>query len=66
MCKYCETNIWDNCLKLWTGDLICDTKHESCKIVFEVDDYYIHLSGSHEDYSEPISYCPFCGRKLNE
>ena len=64
MCKYCETDIWNNCSQFYRGELICDTKYESCEIVYEDDDYHIHLSGSYEDYSEPISYCPFCGRKL--
>ena len=31
-----------------------------------VGNFYIYLSGSYEDFSEPIKYCPFCGRKLNE
>lgn len=67
MCKYCETNTWDNCMKLWMGELICDTKYECCKIIQkDDDDYHIYLSGNYEDYSEPISYCPFCGRKLKK
>lgn len=65
MCKYCETNTQDNLSQFWMGELICDTKYESCKIVRKNDDHYIYLSGSYEDYSELISYCPFCGKKLN-
>ena len=68
MCKYCDvkpsSNVWDTdeC-----GDMICNTKYEGCKIVKSDDDnFYIYLSGSYEDFSEPIKYCPFCGRKLNE
>ena len=45
---------------------ICDGKYEYCKIVYNNDKYYIVLRGSYEDYSEPISWCPFCGRKLKE
>ena len=66
MCKYCETDTWNNFSQFWMGEVICDTKYEECKIVHENDDYYIYLVGSYEDYSEPISYCPFCGRKLKE
>lgn len=66
MCKYCETDTWDNISKFWMGEVICDNTYEDCKIVHTDDDYYIYLIGSYEDYSEPISYCPFCGRKLKE
>lgn len=66
MCKYCDTDTFDNLSRVWLGELICNTKYESCKIVLDNDDYYIYLSGNYEDYSEPISYCPFCGRKLKE
>lgn len=45
---------------------ICDGKYENCKIVYNNDKYYIVLRGSYETYSDPISWCPFCGRKLNE
>ena len=53
-------------MQLWMGELICNTDYESCKIVNENDDYCFYLSGTYEDWSEPISYCPFCGRKLKE
>lgn len=43
---------------------ICDGKYQYCKIVYCNDNYYIALRGSYETYSEPISWCPFCGRKL--
>jgi hypothetical protein len=66
MCKYCETDTWDNISQFWMGELICDTQYECCKIIHKNDDYHIRLSGSYEDYSDPISYCPFCGRKLKE
>jgi hypothetical protein len=66
MCKYCEVKPscydWD---KNEYGDIICDTKYEGCKISKSDDgNFYIYLSGSYEDFSEPISFCPFCGRKL--
>ena len=68
MCKYCDTkpssNVWDTdeC-----GEMICNTKYECCSIAKSDDGhFYIYLSGSYEDFSEPINYCPFCGRKLNK
>lgn len=68
MCKYCDvkpsSNVWD---KDEYGDMICNTKYEGCNIVKSDDgNFYIYLCGSYEDFSEPISFCPFCGRKLNE
>lgn len=66
MCKYCETDTWNNLSQFWMGEAICDTKYEDCKIVHENDDYYLYLEGSYEDYSDPISWCPFCGRKLKD
>ena len=66
MCKFCETDTWNHLYNIWVGEVICDTIYEDCKIVRKDDDYRIRLSGSYEDYSEPISYCPFCGRKLKE
>lgn len=69
MCRYCnmipdihdwnETNITYSA----EGD-ICDGKYEYCKIVYYNGNYYIVLRGSYETYSEPISWCPFCGRRL--
>lgn len=38
MCKYCETNTWDNLSLFWMGESICDTKYESCKIVRKNDE----------------------------
>lgn len=66
MCKYCETKTWDNISQFWMGELICETQYECCEIIYKDDDYHISLSGSYEDYSDPILYCPFCGRKLKE
>ena len=43
---------------------ICDGKYEYCKIVYNNGKYYIRLNSSYETYSEPISWCPFCGRRL--
>ena len=66
MCKYCEVK--SSCYDWDTneyGDIICKTNYESCKISKSDDgNFYIYLSGSYEDFSEPISFCPFCGRKL--
>lgn len=66
MCKYCEVkpscHDWD---KNEYGDIICETNYEGCKISKSDDgNFCIYLSGSYEDFSEPISFCPFCGRKL--
>jgi len=68
MCKYCEVK--PSCHEWDTneyGDKICETNYEGCKIAKSDDgNFYIYLVGSYDDFSEPIKYCPFCGRKLNE
>ena len=46
MCKYCETDTWENISKFWMGEVICDNTYEDCKIVHTDDDYYIYLIGS--------------------
>lgn len=58
---------WSETKITYSGESeICDGKYENCKIVYNNDKYYIVLRGSYETYSEPISWCPFCGRKLKD
>ena len=67
MCQYC--NMTEN-IHLFgevgelRGETICDGKYESCQIIYRNNFYYIQLTGSYETLSDPISFCPFCGRKL--
>ena len=68
MCKYCDVKPsgyeWDT---NEYGEKICETNYESCKIAKSDDgNFYIYLSGSYEDFSEPISFCPFCGCDLTK
>ena len=65
MCKYCETSRKID--EFYTeGESIASTRYEGCNIAQDIRDekYYIKVSGSYEDFSEQISYCPFCGKKL--
>lgn len=66
MCRYCEVKKskydWDNCDL--HGELICFSMYEDCKIVYKNDNYYINVIGRENHRSKPISFCPFCGRKL--
>lgn len=56
---------WSETKITYSGESdICDGKYEYCKIVYNNDKYYMVLRGSYETYSEPISWCPFCGRRL--
>lgn len=69
MCIYCnmipDIHDWGETEITYSGESnICDDKYEYCQIVYNNNNYYIKLIGSNETYSEPISYCPFCGRKL--
>lgn len=68
MCKYCEVKSpFFECTNEY-GDIICETNYGSCQIIKSKNDgsFYVYLCGPYEDFSEPIKYCPFCGRKLNE
>lgn len=71
MCRYCsmipDIHDWGETNITYSAEAdICDGKYEYCKIVYNNGHYYIVLRSSYETYSEPISYCPFCGKKLNE
>lgn len=61
MCKYCEClpNV-NFCVS------IADTGFDNCAIMYDSNDVaYIGLSCNEFISSEPISYCPFCGRNLS-
>lgn len=67
MCKYCEKlKKQFDFDKNKRGKAICDGEYEYCCIIKDIDDdsYYIGLYGSFETFSDEISFCPFCGRKL--
>lgn len=67
MCEYCylreDIRPYGECTDM-IGEDICDGIYEACRIIKRDDVYYIRLVGSYETLSDPISYCPFCGRKL--
>lgn len=61
MCKYCETlpNV-----KFCAS--IAETGFDNCAIIYDSNNVaYIGLSCDEFVSSEPISYCPFCGKNLN-
>lgn len=71
MCRYCnmipDIHDWNKPSITYSAEEdICDGKYEYCKIVYNNEKYYIILRGSYETYSEPIKYCPFCGKELNK
>lgn len=69
MCKYCEKlKKQFDFDKNKRGKAICDGEYEYCCIIKDTDDgsYYIGLYGSFETFSDEISFCPFCGRKLKK
>lgn len=59
MCSYCEpidhTNFCES---------IADTGFENVAIMYEDDVAYFGLSGDEFVSSDPISFCPFCGKNL--
>lgn len=67
MCKYCDLREDIHPYGEHTdmkGEVICDGKYEVCRIIQIGISYHIQLLGSYETLSDPIGYCPFCGRKL--
>lgn len=60
MCKYCEIDKESKC----ASEPLADGKYEACRIVIYNGAYCISIYGSGEDWSDPIKFCPFCGREL--
>lgn len=72
MCKYCEMTGYHIYRGYFGGMVyaesehnISETEHENCRIVNMNGNYKIRVAGTYEAFSEPINYCPFCGKKLN-
>lgn len=72
MCKYCDMNkyrinrgYFGGMFYVESENNISETEHEFCRIVNKDGEYKIRVAGTYEGFSEPINYCPFCGRKLN-
>ena len=73
MCKYCDINPREFLGEYYNdknyGESeteIADTSYEGCKIVLYHGKYVIVVRGNYEDFSEPINYCPFCGKEFNK
>ena len=58
MCKYCDLDKDGIAEPLVSGLGVC------CELVIEKDHYYLVIYGDSEVYSEPVYFCPFCGREL--
>lgn len=71
MCKYCDmgkyhinNGYYGGMVYAESENDISETNYESCRIVNMNGNYKIRVAGSYEGFSEPINYCPFCGKKL--
>ncbi len=71
MCKYCDMSRYRINRGYFGGmfyeeseNNISETNHEYCRIVYKDGKYKIRVAGTYEGFSEPINYCPFCGKKL--
>ena len=58
MCKYCNLDKNGITEPLVSGLGVC------CELVIENNNYYLVIYGDSAEYSEPMRYCPFCGREL--
>lgn len=67
MCKYCEMQFDEFPSLGCHGATIVSRCGAECEIAKVAEEYYIKLWADVEGLSyEPIKFCPFCGRKLNE
>ena len=73
MCKYCDIKS----KHIYQGDFgmltqgesevnIVETRFEICKIEVFDGKYVIGVYGMESNFSEPIKYCPFCGKEFNK
>lgn len=58
MCKYCDLDKDGIAEPLVSGLGVC------CELVIEKNNYYLVIYGDSEVYSEPVYFCPFCGKSL--
>lgn len=70
MCKYCDIDniIYDDYYSSEFGEAstcLVTGDTEEVSIVFYHGRYCLRLSGSSEEFSDSISYCPFCGKEFN-
>lgn len=68
MCKYCETKIDEHFPSLGChGATIVSASGTECEITKVAEKYYLKLWADDEKLStEPIKFCPFCGKSLTE
>lgn len=68
MCKYCETKIDEHFQSLGChGATIVSASGTECEITKVADEYYLKLWADEAKLStEPIKFCPFCGKSLTE
>ena len=68
MCKYCDVKPDKYRLGLSFGSEIVPEAHYVGASIVKTSKhkYIISVYGDDECFSEPISFCPFCGRKLKE
>lgn len=70
MCKYCDCKENPHLPSLGCrgAEIVPGAKYIGCQIEYSKSsgEYSIYVAGDNEDWSEPISFCPFCGRKLKE
>ena len=68
MCKYCECKEIPHFPSMGCkgAEIVPGTKYVGCQIDYckDTKEYTLYVAGVYEGWSEPISCCPFCGRKL--
>lgn len=71
MCKYCEVYREVTPRKYgssaYVGDQMLPFARVGCQIYYSEDvGYSFYVVGETKEWTAKISYCPFCGRKLED
>ena len=74
MCKYCDIkrnhiyqkNDYSKLIHGESENNIAETRFEACRIEVYNGKYVIYVFGMESNFSEPINYCPFCGKEFNK
>ena len=67
MCKYCDVKRDIYGTPAFFGEEMLMYARTSCKISYsEGYGYSLYVAGETEECTDKISFCPFCGRKLED
>lgn len=67
MCKYCDVKPDKYGSSSYFGEQMLPGARVGCQIDYSKGyGYSLYVVGETEEWTDRISYCPFCGRKLED